>query len=190
VKAAPIAIATVAVVLLALGAGRKYTTVRNELEEQRRGMSEAWVQVDTALEKHAAAVSGLVDSVKSAIHDQPQIQRDIEDASAAVLHGRTPEDRIRANARLNAALARLLLLSETMEKSKSNQGFVRLESELADAESHIALPRRKYNEALEHYNAQIQQFPENVVASISGFKRNDAYFKTEPGESLPVRTPF
>jgi hypothetical protein len=52
------------------------------------------------------------------------------------------------------------------------------------------LPRRKYNEALEHYNAQIQQFPENVVASIAGLTRNDAYFKTEPGGRPPIKAPF
>jgi LemA protein len=196
-------IAITALVVLALGAGSKYVSVRKELGEQRREMSEAWVQVDAVLEKRAAAVQGLVDGVKDAIHDQPQIQRDLEDASAALLKGRTPEEKIQANARLNAALAKLLLLSETtagtasstasgtpQAKSKSDRGFVRLESELADAETHIALARRKYNEALEHYNAQIQQFPENVVASISGFTRNDAYFKTVPGERPPIKTPF
>ena len=196
-------IAITGLVVLALGAGSKYASVHKELREQRREMSEAWVQVDAVLEKRAAAVQGLVDGVKDAIHDQPQIQRDLEDASTALLKGRTPEEKIEANARLNAALAKLLLLSETtagtasstasgtpQAKSKSDRGFVRLESELADAETHIALPRRKYNEALEHYNAQIQQFPENVVASISGFTRNDAYFKTVPGERPPIKAPF
>jgi LemA protein len=183
-------IATAVLVVLALGAGRKYASVRQELVEQRQAMSEAWVQVDTVLEKHASAVSGLVDGVKETFHDQPQIQRAVEDASAALLKGRSPDEKIQANARLNAALARLLLLSESTPESKSNQAFVRLESELAEAESHIALPRRKYNEALEHYNAQIQQFPENVVASISGFTRNDAYFKTVPGERPPTKAPF
>ena len=180
--------------MLALGASSKYAGVRKELVEQRRAMSEAWVQVDAVLEKRAAAVAGLLGGVKDAVHDQPQIQRDVEDASAALLKGRTPAEKIQANARLNAALAKLLLLSETtpapQAKSKADRGFDRLESELADAETHIALPRRKYNEALEHYNAQIQQFPENVVASISGFTRNDAYFKTVPGERPPIKAPF
>jgi LemA protein len=188
VKAAAIAIAVL--VVLALAAGRKYAAVRNDLVRQRRDMSEAWVPVDALLEERATAVSGLVDGVKDAVHDQPEIQRDLQDASAALLNGHSPEEKIQANARLNGALAKLLLLSETAAKSKFNRGFVRLESELADVESHIALPRRKYNEALEHYNAQIQQFPDNVVASISGFTRNDAYFKTEPGERAPVKAPF
>jgi LemA protein len=188
VKAAAIAIAVL--LILALGAGRKYVSVRQELVQQRRAMSESWVQVDTVLEKHAAAVPALVDGVKDALHDEPQIQRDIQAASAALLNGRSPEEKIQANTRLNAAMAKLLLLTETTAEPKSTPGLVRLEAELSDAESHIALPRRKYNEALEHYNAQIQQFPENVVASIAGFTRNDAYFKTAPGERPPIKAPF
>ena len=187
-KAALIAIGVV--VLLAVGAGSKYASVRSELEDQRRAMREAWTQVDAVLEKHASAVSGLVDGVKDALQSQPQIQRDIESARTDLLNGRTPEEKIQANARLNTALARLLLLSETSPQLKTNRGFIHLESELADAEGRIALPRRKYNEALEHYNAQIQQFPENVVAAIAGLGRNDAYFKTEPGGRPPMKAPF
>jgi hypothetical protein len=111
VKAAAIAIAVL--VVLALAAGRKYAAVRNDLVRQRRDMSEAWVPVDALLEERATAVSGLVDGVKDAVHDQPEIQRDLQDASAALLNGHSPEEKIQANARLNGALAKLLLLSET-----------------------------------------------------------------------------
>jgi LemA protein len=180
----------VVAVLLALGAGRKYYNVRSELEDQRRAMGDAWVQVDAVLEKHATAVSGLVDGVKDALQTQPQIQQELETARTDLLSGKSPADKIQANTRLNTALAKLLLLTETTPKWKTHRGFIHLESELADAESHIALPRRKYNEALEHYNAQIQQFPENVVASIAGLGRNDAYFKTEPGGKPPIKAPF
>lgn len=183
-------IAILVLVVLALAAGRKYVTVRAELIGQRKAMSDAWLELETVLERHATTVSGLVDGVKDTLRDQPQIQQDMAAASAALLNGHSPEEKIQANARLNAALAKFLLWSETTVRSKSEQGFARLETELADAEGHIALPRRKYNEALEHYNAQIQHFPENVVASISGFSRNDAYFKTEPGERPPTKAPF
>ena len=44
------------------------------------------------------------------------------------------------------------------------------------------MERRKYNEALQRYNTSIELFPNNIVAGIGGFTRNDAYFKTEPGE--------
>jgi len=41
--------------------------------------------------------------------------------------------------------------------------------------------RRRYNETLQDYNTYLSLFPNNIVASLSGFQRNDAYFKTDEG---------
>ena len=54
-----------------------------------------------------------------------------------------------------------------------------MNEEIGNAESQVAVERRKYNDLLEHYNAQLQRFPANVVASLAGLKRIDAYVKTE-----------
>ena len=181
------AVVAVAVLLLAIGAGIKYTVVRHELIEQRKAMSEAWKQVDPALQRLAELVPALVASLKAVCKGDNPVFKDIEEARAALLNGRSPQEKIHANERLDVALSRLLLLSENYPKLKSSRNFAQAESDLASAESRIAVPRRKYNEALEHYNAQIQQFPENVVAYISRFTRNDAYLKTEPGEGAPMK---
>jgi LemA protein len=61
---------------------------------------------------------------------------------------------------------------------------------LAGTENRIAVERRKYNEALQSYNTLIELFPSNVVASLSGFARNDAYFKTEPGARSAPKVQF
>ena len=78
------------------------------------------------------------------------------------------------------------MLSENYPQLRSNEAFRRIEDDIAEKENDIAVERLKYNETLEHYNAQIQMFPDNVVASMSGFTRNDQYFPTEPGaRSVP-----
>jgi LemA protein len=186
VRAALIVIAVL--LLLATGAGRKYSSVRAELVRQREAMKQAWAQVDSALEKRAELVPGMVEAVKAASNGGNPVFQSLEDARTDLLNGRSPEEKIQANERLNVALSRLLLLSKNHARLKSNRNFELMEAEMKDAESRIAIPRRKYNEALEHYNAQIQHFPENVVASIAGFARNDAYLRTEPGRP-PMKAP-
>lgn len=185
-RAALIAIAVV--LLLATGAGRKYTSVRAELVRQREAMNQAWAQVDSAFEKRAGLVPGMVEAVKAVSDGGNPVFQNLEDARTALLDGRSPEEKIQANEKLNGGLSRLRLLSENYPRLKLSRNFALLEGELAEAENGIAIQRRKYNEALEHYNAQIQLFPENVVASIAGFARNDAYLKTEPGRA-PMKAP-
>src|SRR5882724_2228667 len=64
------------------------------------------------------------------------------------------------------------------------------QDELAGTENRIAVERRKYNEVVQRYNTQIALFPNNLIASMSGFQRNDAYFKTEPGSRVAPKVAF
>jgi LemA protein len=58
---------------------------------------------------------------------------------------------------------------------------LRLQDELAGTENRIAVERRRYNETVQDYNTFISLFPNSLVASMSGFARNDAYFKADEG---------
>ena len=44
--------------------------------------------------------------------------------------------------------------------------------------------------AVKSYNTDLALFPGNVVASLSGFQREDAYFKTEPGARTAPKVQF
>ena len=78
------AVVAVAVLLLAIGAGIKYTVVRHELIEQRKAMSEAWKQVDPALQRLAELVPALVASLKAVCKGDNPVFKDIEEARAAL----------------------------------------------------------------------------------------------------------
>jgi LemA protein len=67
---------------------------------------------------------------------------------------------------------------------------MRLQDELAGTENRIAVERRRYNDAIQDYNTYIGLFPNNIVASLSGFTRDDAYFKAEEGSRQAPRVNF
>jgi LemA protein len=79
---------------------------------------------------------------------------------------------------------------ENYPQLKSNENFLHLQDELSGTENRINVERRKYNEALQTYNTTLQLFPNNIVASMSGFARNDAYFKTEAGAEKAPKVQF
>jgi len=98
-----------------------------------------------------------------------------------LLGARSPAEKIAANGQLDSALGRLLVIVENYPELKSNENFLRLQDELAGTENRIAVERRRYNETLQDYNTYLSLFPNSLVASLSGFQRNDAYFKTDEG---------
>jgi LemA protein len=71
-----------------------------------------------------------------------------------------------------------MLVVEGYPKLDGSEKYGDLLEALKGAEDRIAVARRKYNEAVEHYNAGIEVFPNNIVASVTRLGRIDAYFKT------------
>jgi LemA protein len=87
-------------------------------------------------------------------------------------------------------LGRLLVVVENYPQLRSNENFMRLQDELAGTENRIAVERRRYNETVQDYNTFISLFPNSLVASLAGFPRNDAYFKTDEGARQAPKVKF
>lgn len=178
------------VLLVGMGACSKYYSVRNDLVTQREAVNFAWSAVDVALQRRADLIPNLVSTVKGFAAHETEVFKNIADARAALIGARTPQEKISANDQLSGALSRLLVISENYPQLRSNENFLRLQDELAGTENRIAVERRKYNETLQRYNTSIELFPNNIVAGMSGFTRNDAYFKTEPGARTAPKVQF
>jgi LemA protein len=186
-----IALIVVAIVLvILLGFGAKFVSIHNQLAVQQEAVKAQWADVDVVLQRRADLIPNLVSTVKAFAAHETEVYKDIADARAALISGRTPQEKIAANDQLSGALSRLLVVVENYPQLKSNENFMSLQNQLEGSENRIAVERRKYNEALQTYNATLQLFPQNIVASLSGFTRNDAYFKTAPGADQAPKVQF
>jgi LemA protein len=183
-------VVAVAIVVLFAIASSSYVSVRNRLVTEREAINGQWASVETALQRRADLIPNLVETVKGFASHETEVFKNIADARAALMSGRTPQEKIQANDQLSGALSRLLVISENYPQLRSNENFLRLQDEIAGTENRIAVERRKYNEALQQYNTTLELFPNNLVASLSGFQRNDAYFKTEPGAREAPKVKF
>jgi LemA protein len=177
-----IALAILAILLvIGLLLGSSFVSRRNQMAIKREAVNAAWSQVDVVLQRRADLIPNLVETVKGYAAQEVTVFGDIAKARSALLSASTPTDKIAANQRLDSALGRLLVVVENYPQLKSNENFLRLQDELAGTENRIAVERRRYNETLQDYNTYISLFPNNLVASMSGFARNDAYFKADEG---------
>ncbi len=177
-------------ILLALVVGGKFVGIRNELVTQKNAIDGAWADVDNQMQRRADLIPNLVNTVKGYATQEKDIFTNVANARAAMIGAKTPQDKIAANSQLDSALGRLLVISEAYPQLKSNENFLRLQDELAGTENRIAVERKRYNDTLQDYNTYIQLFPNNIVASLSGFTRDDAYFKAQEGSRQTPKVNF
>ena len=183
-------VVVVILIVLALIVGSWFVGKRNQMAVKREAVSAAWAQVDVVLQRRADLIPNLVETVKGYAKQEQAVFGEIAQARSALLGASSPQDKIAANGRLDSALGRLLVLVENYPDLKSNANFMRLQDELAGTENRIAVERRRYNETIQDYNTFIAQFPASLIASMSGFARNDAYFKTDEGARQTPRVDF
>jgi LemA protein len=146
--------------------------------------------VDVVLQRRADLIPNLVQTVKGFAVQEQIVFGEIAKARSALLSAHSPAEKIAANGQLDSALGRLLVVVENYPQLRSNENFLRLQDELAGTENRIAIERRRYNEAVQDYNTFISLFPNSLVASLSGFTRNDAYFKTDEGARQAPKVNF
>jgi LemA protein len=178
------------IVLGALLFGMKFVGVHNQLAVKREAINGAWAQVDADLQRRADLIPNLVETVKGYAKEETTIYTNIADARAGMMNAKSPQEKIDANQKLEGALSRLLVVVENYPNLKANKNFQSLQFQLEGTENRILQARRRYNETVQDYNTTIQLFPDNIVASMSGFQREDAYFKTDTNARTAPKVTF
>jgi LemA protein len=180
----------VVILIIALMFGGMFVGRRNEMVRKNETVKNAWSQVDVVLQRRADLIPNLVETVKGMAAQEQQVFGDIAAARSRLLSANTPQDKIAANNQLDGAIGRLLAVVENYPQLRSNENFLRLQDELAGTENRIAVERRRYNETVQDYNTYISLFPNSLIAGMSGFHRNDAYFQASEGSREAPRVQF
>src|SRR6202035_4554886 len=139
-------VVVVVLALLAVVVGGSYVGRRNQMVVKSQAVEAQWHQVDVDLQRRADLIPNLVETVKGYAAQEQTVFGDIAKARSALLNAQSPSERIAANAQLDSALGRLLVIVENYPQLKSNENFLRLQDELAGTENRIAVERRRYNE--------------------------------------------
>lgn len=157
-----------------------YNTIQ-KLDEQANG---AQGQIEVQLQRRADLVPNLVQTVKGFANQELAVFGEVARARSGLLgavQSKDPEQMANAEASFNSSLGRLLAVSEAYPQLKSDQGFLRLQDELAGTENRIAVARQDYNGAVQQYNAYIRQFPTVLTAKMTGAKERKYFQVTNPG---------
>jgi LemA protein len=168
-------VVAVAAGVAAVAAVNKYNEVRADLGAQRDAIHAQWLEVDQAIEHRASEAPEWLHLSLAGAPEAPVLEKELAAGRADLAAASSPGDKVRANQRIAGVLAQFQTIAGGHPRMQSHDVLGRL----SDAENRIAVERHRYNDMLEHYNAQIQRFPDNVVATLAGFSRDNAYFPTE-----------
>ncbi len=172
-------IGLVIVIIAVIFVGSGIASIYNRIVTRHETITAKWAQVENQLQRRNDLIPNLVNSVKGYAAHEKTVLEDVTKARSQWAGATNMDDKVKAAAATDAALARLLLVVENYPQLKADGTFLRLMDELSGTENRIAVERMRYNEAVKDYNITVRRFPANFVAGIFGYKTATEYFKAE-----------
>ncbi|MGA2091316.1 MAG: LemA family protein [Endomicrobiales bacterium] len=178
------------IVVVVLMVGGWWMSGYNRFVGLRENVKAQWAQVENQMQRRNDLIPNLVNTVKGYAKHEKEIFEYIAAARAQLAGARTVGEKIAANQTMDSALSRLLVIVEQYPNLKANENFIRLQDELAGTENRLAVERQRYNESVQEYNITLQQFPAMIIARLSGFEKNNDYFKAEAAAKQTPKVEF
>lgn len=155
-----------------------YIATYNTFRRMKVAITEAWSGIDVQLKRKANIIPNLVDTLKMQIDFEKGTLTELTAARAGLTSG-SPEERMKANERVNSLLPSINAVVENYPQLGTNQSFLRLMGDIRDCEDKIAYSRTRYNMTVASYNAKLQTIPSNFVASSMGLTQEPMFEITE-----------
>jgi len=168
----------------------------NSLQSMDEGVKASWSEVENQYQRRSDLVPNLVESVKGyAKHESSTLEAVIK-ARAEATQTKISADNLSdpaaiqkfqaAQAGLQGALSRLMVVAEKYPDLKANQNFRDLQAQLEGTENRIAVARKRYIDSVQEYNVAVRSFPTNLTAKfLLGLKTREAFTVSEEAKAVP-----
>jgi len=172
----------IAAVLLVLNlSGCGYNTFQTLDEEVKSN----WAEVLNQYQRRADLVPNLVNTVKGYANHEEKVLTEVTEARAKVSSIQATPELIndeaafakfqQAQSQMTSALSRLLVVAENYPQLKADAGFRDLQAQLEGTENRVTVARNRYIQAVKEYNIAVRTFPNNLTASMFGYKPKPSF---------------
>lgn len=152
--------------------------IYNGLIRLKNRVEEAWSDIDVQLKRRYDLIPNLVETVKGYASHEKELFTKVTEARSRAMQAGSLKDKGEAENMLSDTLKSLFAVAENYPQLRASENFSKLQDELSDTENKIQAARRFYNGMVRDFNTRIQIFPNNLVASLLGFKQRE-YFQLE-----------
>lgn len=153
--------------------------IYNGLVSYKNNRENAFADIDVQLKQRHDLIPQLLGAVKGYMEHERGTLEAVTNARQKAISATGINEKIASEQELGAALQGLSIQVEAYPDLKASQNFIQLQNEISDIENKLAAVRRYFNAATKELNIAVQKLPNNIFASMFGFK-------TEPMFDLGV----
>jgi len=182
-----IVIAALVIILGWKGCSSYNGLVSNELD-----VSKAWSNVEANYQRRTDLYSSVVKVIEGSANFEKSTLKDVLTARASATQVKVdindPASLAKyqaAQGQLQSAFGRLMAVAEAYPDLKTTKAFQDFQTNIEGTENRINTARRDFNEAVNNYNLKVRKFPNNIFASLFGFKAKEYYKADEGSEKNP-----
>jgi LemA protein len=147
-------------------------TIYNNLVRLKHNVSRAWSNIDVLLKQRHDELPKLIETCKQYMKHEREVLENVTRARAAVAKAREAGDvgaLGQAETQMRLGLGNLFAVAENYPELRANENFQHLQSRISQLESQIADRREFYNDSVNINNIRIEQFPDNMIATMFRF---------------------
>ena len=169
-------------------------TMYNNFVRLKNNVAQAWSNIDVLLKQRHDELPKLIETCKQYMQYERDVLEKVTQARAAVHSAREAGDVSALGAAetgLRAGLSRLFAVAENYPELRANENFQHLQDRISQLEAQIADRREFYNDVVNANNIRIEQFPDNVIATLFRFGEKPLLrFKEEEIKDVSVKALF
>ncbi len=171
---------------------------RNSMATSDQDVKAKWANVQSAYQRRADLIPNLVKTVQGVANFEKSTLTAVIEARASATQMKldskdlSPENLQKyqaAQSSLGGALSRLMVVAENYPQLKATENFSELQAQLEGTENRIKEERDNFNTAVQGYNTLIVTFPNNLIASFSGFAEK-GFFQADAGSDKAPEVNF
>jgi len=146
--------------------------IYNNLVRLKHNVSRAWSNIDVLLKQRHDELPKLIATCQQYMQHERTVLENVTKARAAVAQAREAGDvgaLGAAETQMRIGLGNLFAVAENYPDLKANESFKHLEGRISQLESQISDRREFYNDSVNINNIRIEQFPDNIIATLFRF---------------------
>lgn len=164
----------------------------NGLVTTEVNVQKVWGNVETNYQRRTDLYNSVIKTIEGSANFEKSTLKEVINARAAATQVKVdindPESLAKyqaAQGQLQSAFGRLMAIAEAYPDLKTTKAFQDFQTQIEGTENRINVARQDYNKAVESYNLKVRTFPNNIFASIFGFKTKEFYKADAGTEKAP-----